>query len=318
MSLKFYYGLKSKNIEVTNIIMNKCKYNNILFIPADDFNRGKLFGDPVFGVLKSIFVNDVKNNMCEYDVNTEIYIDLDTNNIYTENLPEHIEKQFPNNITKETAILKDIQNKLKIDYGTFYEEYPEQIMTTKYITGNEKILEIGSNIGRNTLIMGYILKQHNSNKLVSLECDSDNFNKLKHNRDINNLTFYVENSALSKRKLIQKGWNTIVSDVLIDGYKNVNIINLDELYKKYNIEFDTLVLDCEGAFYYILHDMPEILNNINLIIMENDYESISHKNYVDSVLCRKNFKVVYSKSGGWGECSKNFYEVWKKDDLQES
>lgn len=316
MSFKIYYGTKSKNIEVTNIVINKCRYNNILFIPSDDCNRGILFGDPVFGILKSIYINDIKYNyMYEYDVNTEIYIDLDTNNIYTENLPEHIEKQFPNNTSKERLILKNIQNQLVINYGTFHEEYPEQIMTTKYITGTEKILEIGSNIGRNTLIMGYILKQQNSNKLVSLECDSDNFEKLKYNRNINNLTFYIENSALSKRKLIQKGWNTIVSDVLIEGYKNVNVINLHELHKKYNIEFDTLVLDCEGAFYYILQDMPEILNNINLIIMENDYESISHKHYVDNILSSTNFKVIYSKSGGFGECSKNFYEVWKKEKL---
>ena len=313
MSLRFYYGVKRQNIEVTNIVINKCKYNNIIFIPSDDFNRGKLFGDPVIGVLKSIYIQDMKsNNTFSYDVNTEIYVDLDSNNIYTENLPEHIEIKFQNNTIKERLVLKNIQDQIKIDYGTFLEEYPEQIMAVKYISGKEKILEIGSNIGRNTLIMGYILKQQNSNKLVSLECDTDNFKKLEHNRDIKNFTFHIENSALSKRNLIQKGWNTIVSDVLIDGYKKVNSINLENLYKKYNIEFDTLVLDCEGAFYYILQDMPEILNNINLIIIENDYESILHKNYVDKVLNSKNFKVVYSRSGGFGECSNNFYEVWKK------
>jgi FkbM family methyltransferase len=314
MSLKFYYGIKTKKIEITNIVMNHCRHNDILFIQSDDFNRGKLFGDPVVGVLKSIYIHDTKSNY-DYtcDVNTEIYVDLNNNNIYTENLPEHIEKLFPNNIVKERLILKNIQEKLKINYGTFHEEYPEQIMAVKYISGNEKILEIGSNIGRNTLIMGYILKQQNSNKLVSLECDTDNFEKLKHNRDINNFTFHIENSALSKRNLIQKGWNTIVSDVLIDGYKKVNCINLENLHKKYNIDFDTLVLDCEGAFYYILQDIPEIINNINLIIIENDYESILHKNYVDKILYSKKFKVVYSRSGGFGECSDNFYEVWKKE-----
>ena len=68
---------------------------------------------------------------------------------------------------------------------------------------------------------------------------------------------------------------------------------------KYNIEFDTLVLDCEGAFYYFLMDMPEILNNINLIIMENDYKYISQKNYIHNVLSINNFRVEYSESGGW-------------------
>jgi hypothetical protein len=132
---------------------------------------------------------------------------------------------------------------------------------------------------------------------------------------MNNFHFHIENAALSKRKLIQMGWNTICSDVLLDGYKNVNIITLEELNQKYNIHFDTLVLDCEGAFYYILMDMPEILNNINLIIMENDYHDISHKKYVDSILKQYHFYNDYTEAGGWGCCYNNFFEVWKKSIL---
>jgi len=79
-----------------------------------------------------------------------------------------------------------------------------------------------------------------------------------------------------------------------------------------------LVLDCEGAFYYILMDMPEILNNINLIIMENDYHDINHKKYVDSILIQNNFYVEYSENGCalakqiFPQTFENFYEVWKK------
>jgi hypothetical protein len=59
-------------------------------------------------------------------------------------------------------------------------------------------------------------------------------------------------------------------------------------------------------------DMPEILKNIKLIIMENDYHDISHKNYVDSILNKYNFYNHYQETGGWGCCYDNFYEVWKK------
>jgi len=76
--------------------------------------------------------------------------------------------------------------------------------------------------------------------------------------------------------------------------------------------FDTLVLDCEGAFYFILMDMPEILNNINLIIMENDYHEEAHKNYIDNVLLENGFIRHYYESGGWGPCYDNFFEVWKR------
>ena len=117
---------------------------------------------------------------------------------------------------------------------------------------------------------------------------------------------------MSKTKLIQNGWDTIRSDVLFDGCKWVNTITLDDLKNKYNICFDTLILDCEGAFYYILMDMPEILDNINLIIMENDYHNMSHKNYVDEILIKNKFYIDYAESGGWGCCSCFFFEVWKK------
>jgi FkbM family methyltransferase len=205
--------------------------------------------------------------------------------------------------------LKKLHKKLKIKYGNFNEELPEQEMVVRYLTGDEKVLEIGGNIGRNSLIIASII---NNDNFVSLESDAGISKQLEENRNLNNFKFHIENSALSKRKLIQKGWDTKPSNVLEDGYKWVNIINLEELNRKYNIVFDTLVLDCEGAFYYILKDMPEILNNIKLIIMENDYHDISHKKYVDSVLKKYYFFCDYTREGGWGCCKNNFFEVWKK------
>ena len=209
--------------------------------------------------------------------------------------------------------LKEIHNKLKINYGSLTEELPEQKMVVRYLKGDEKVLEIGGNIGRNSLVIAYILGNNNANNLLVLETDKNIFNQLNENRDLNNFNFKIENSALSKRKLIQQGWNTIVSDKLLPGYTDVNIISYKELKQKYNIIFDTLVLDCEGAFYYIIKDMPEILDNIKLIIMENDYTDISHKNYIDSILKLNNFYVDYTEGGGWGPCANNFFEVWKKN-----
>ena len=214
-----------------------------------------------------------------------------------------------------TAKLILYHNNLKLDFGTFNDEFPEQIMATMYLKGHEKVLEIGSNIGRNSLIICSIL--NNDSNLVTLESDINIANQLKHNRNINNFNFHIENSALSKRKLIQKGWDTIESDALesdtlLEGYTKVKSITWEELNEKYKIDFDTLVLDCEGAFYYILLDMPEILENIKLIIMENDYYDYSHKIYIDEQLRKNNFYRSYSKIGGWGHFYNNFFEVWVK------
>ena len=199
-----------------------------------------------------------------------------------------------------------------MDYGTFDEELPEQLLVCKYLIGQEKVLEIGGNIGRNSLVIASILNKINNHNFVTLESNSDICKQLIHNRDLNNLTFHIENSALSKRKLIQIGWETKVSDVVLDGWSSINTITYPELCHKYNIDFDTFIIDCEGAFYYILLDMPEILKNVHLIIIENDYRIYQHKKYVDAILKDYHFYVDYSEAGGWGEGYNNFYEVWKK------
>jgi len=100
---------------------------------------------------------------------------------------------------------------------------------------------------------------------------------------------------------------------LLTEYKNVNIITYSNLCEKYKINFDTLIIDCEGAFYYILLDMPEILENINLVIIENDFNDINDKIFVDSLFKKNGLKVEYTESLYLNRlCGNNFYEVWKK------
>jgi FkbM family methyltransferase len=183
-------------------------------------------------------------------------------------------------------------------------------MAAMFIERENKVLEIGGNIGRNSLIISSLLE--NSRNHVVLESDPIIANQLLENRDINNLHFHIVPAALSKRPLIQKDWDTMISDVVLPGYKRINTIGYDELKETYDIAFDTIVADCEGALYYILQDFPEILNGVNLIIMENDYHNMEHKNYVNWVLEENGFRTIFSQSGGWGPCYHCFFEVWRK------
>lgn len=294
--MKIYYGVYNHIlIDVTSICIEKLANENIITIPCGDLNRARYFSDPLSGIVKKILIEN-NGELTEYDEFTEIKITIS------------------NGITNEIAYRIDklayLHSKLQIKYGGFHDELPEQKMAIRYLTGSEKVLELGGNIGRNSLIIASILE--NSSNLVTLESDINIANQLRENRDLNNLHFHIECSALSNRKLIQRAWDTIPSDILLDGYNWVSTITLENLKNKYNIAFDTLVLDCEGAFYYILMDMPEILNGINLIIMENDYWDISKKNYIDDTLKNNNFVADYAESGGWGPCSNNFFEVWKR------
>jgi FkbM family methyltransferase len=296
--MKIYYGTTNNHIDVTTICLEKLMTGNIIDIPNGDHQRASYFTDPLVDIKKKIIIEN-DNAITEYDDSIRIKINIlnNTTNTISEN-----------DINDKLSI---IHSNLKINHGTFNDELPEQKMVVRYLTGSEKVLEIGGNIGRNTLVIASILGS-NCNNFVTLESDLNIAKQLEENKFLNNFNFHIENSALSKRKLIQQKWDTIPSDILLDGYTWVNTITLEELKIKYNIEFDTLVLDCEGAFYYILIDMPEILNNIKLIIMENDYWDISKKNYIDNILKENNFNRDYVEGNGWGPCRDNFFEVWNK------
>jgi FkbM family methyltransferase len=292
--MNIYYGTSRNNINVTEICHHQLKKNQVITIPSGDKIRANYFTDPIENFSKSIFIES-REGVTEFDEHYEIQIDCSTGKVTGE----------PDNFIK----LLKIHSTLKLNHGSFRDEFPEQQMAVKYLKGKEKVLEIGGNIGRNSCVIGRLLDHSD---FVSMECHPIISEQLKENRDLNGLTFHVENAALSKRKLIQRGWDTMPSDTLLEGYSPVHTITYQELKEKYKIQFDTLVLDCEGAFYYILLDMPEILDNIQLIIMENDYHDYTHKLELDAILIEKGFCVDYTEAGGWGPCYSHFFEVWKR------
>lgn len=309
------YGVEGKNIDVTMTVYNKLIKQNILYIPDGDANRAFYFTDPVPYVVKSVFITDPEKKTTKYDDTTKIYIDLNNDKIFTNKdvVPEYIKNIHVDYKEK----LSEIHEKIKIDFGDFSEEYSEQMMAIKNLTGNEKVLEIGGNIGRNSLLISYLLNQKNNNQLVTLESGKTIYQKLLHNKRKNpQLDFFIENSALSSKPLKQNKWDTSFYDGgdLENDYEIVNTITFQELQEKYKIEFDTLVLDCEGAFYYILLDMPEILDNIKLIMIENDFKEEEQKKYFDETLLKRGFYNSYSEDLiiGPGNIRKNFFQVWKK------
>ena len=282
--MNILYGVENNYVNITE------KVKESLVIPYRDLNRASLYGDHVVGVLKHINIDGQI-----FDENNRLEIDFKRNIITTKNIK---------------SILNNIHSKSKLLYGSFNDEFPEQLMAVSFIKPDDVVLEIGGNIGRNSVVIANLL--NDSSNLVVLESDANISNQLEENKIVNNLSFHIESSALSKRKLIQKGWDTIPSDKVLPGYKEVSIISFDEIEKKFSKKFDTLVADCEGALFYIFQDFPEMLTSINTIIMENDYYILSQKEKVDEIMTLNGFKVVYTETGGWGPCFNRFFEVWQK------
>ena len=104
--------------------------------------------------------------------------------------------------------LLNIHKQLKLKFGRFTRELPEQEAIAKLLPSNAKVLEFGGNIGRASLVINYLLeKKYKGNHLV-IESDFLIANKLKINKVINNAKFKIYNGAISKVPLIQRGWIT--------------------------------------------------------------------------------------------------------------
>lgn len=94
--------------------------------------------------------------------------------------------------------LEYIHRKIILKHGNWEEEYPEQLMSCKFINPDSCVLELGANIGRNTMVIASILTDDKN--LVTLECNPIIVNLLNDNKNSNHFSFNIEASALSKHK----------------------------------------------------------------------------------------------------------------------
>jgi hypothetical protein len=214
--------------------------------------------------------------------------------------------------------LTNLQNSLILKYGNFSSEIIEQTMVYNFLDANSKVLELGSNIGRNSLIISKIL--NDSSNLVTLEMDSIFYNYCLENKNLNNLNFNIENAAMSYKPLYYQekphgeGGGYCVLQKFTEDYKLVKTVTFEEIEQKYNICFDTIVCDCEGGFYFIIKDNPNVLQNIKTLIIENDFSSIEHKNFLNELLLKFNFERIFVEPLKFGNfpCKDFFWETWKK------
>ena len=325
--MKILYGYDNNNyIDITADVFKKCLKDDGIRIPSGDGNRCDIIGyDPYPNILKHIMIVDHNNNAYLYTATKDIYIAIksisqqlkeDTNpKIWWENVGKLI---------KDPVLrLNELQKRFNLpiyEHGGFESEYPEQLMIMRYVNENDKVLEIGGQVGRTSHIIQTIV--NNPKHHVIMECDPKTAQKLRTNLNFNTYTnAIIETAGLSHVKLYMTGGGVdaprhFEGDIPPSAVE-IPTITYANLCKKYDIDFDVLVADCEGSLYYIFKEDPDMLNNIHTVIMENDYHELAHKQAVDSILTSKGFKVVYKERGvpwaSWSPCYEYFYEVWKKD-----
>lgn len=212
--------------------------------------------------------------------------------------------------------LQFIHNKVKFEpEGELENEYIEQLMLVEFINGDEKILEFGANIGRTSIVASTLLD--NDKNLVCIE-PGDEVGKLENNKLLNNRNFSIFGGALSYRPIWKPkdSWQSTTDPNHSDEHVALSTLTFEEIEEMHNITFDTFLIDCEGAFYNILQDNPNILKNIKKIFIENDFDQTRNdKELVHQAFRDNGFKVIKEYPIDhwiWGQVS-NFWQVWVKD-----
>lgn len=323
--MKFYYGYdKEHYVNITTTVFEKCLKDNGIYIPASDDERREIVGyDPYPNIRKHILIIDHAGNESIYTStkNVEIRFDSLTKQLEDAKNPKvwwnAVGKYIEDPVERLAALQKRI-NLHHFGHGGFEYEYPEQLMAMRHVKEDSRVLEIGGNIGRTAHIIHTIV--NNPHNHVIMECEPEMASKLRHNLDLNTYTgARIETRALSKTKLYKVGdypRPLDAAEVTADTIEMPSI-SYSELCRKYAVDFNVLVADCEGSLFYIFKEDPNMLDRIHTVIMENDYYDVDHKKMVDVILKMKGFKLVYQEKGvpwaSWSCCYDYFYEVWKKD-----
>ncbi len=334
--MHIFYGNGDTYSDVTEAAMTCCFDGTRIFIPSGD-TASYFFPDPIPGYLKNvIMLREFDSGMeCRcFGPGNEIRIfptDAEQRQI-AETLDRANTGQSRRIVQPPTAFDTDAKinfyhSQLRLTGGDITHEWREQSMAVNFLKPDARVLELGSNIGRNTLLIACILEDPRN--LVTVECNPFFVELLRNNRFANRLDFHIEAAALSHRKLMQstdncrfgsaaEAWEAIPAEELPPGYEWIPTVTFSELEAKYDLRFDTLVADCEGALFYILEDDPELLTNITTIILESDYRVVEHKRSVEGVFAAYGFERVYSEALVPNltelpqECADSFWEVWKR------
>lgn len=140
----------------------------------------------------------------------------------------------------------------------------------KYLPPEAKVLELGSCLGYVSCLINNILIHKDQH--IAMEANPNLIPWIEKNREANNCSFHVENSIVSPHKI-----NTFYIHKLIVGGSTkrktpkkteVPGFTIIDLQKKYNIDFDTLVMDIEGGELNLLRNFKGHISGFKRIFFE--------------------------------------------------
>ena len=161
-------------------------------------------------------------------------------------------------------------------------EVTEQELSDKYINSSDVVLELGARYGTVSCLVNKKLRDKKLHYVV--EPDSRVWNALEKNKILNSCEFNIIKGVIGEKKYKLQG----------DGY-GTTVIESDETdiktFSLPEIDFNTLIVDCEGCFENFYRENKVFVNGLDKIMYETDYPDKCDYNFIQSELLKAGFKI---------------------------
>ena len=299
----------SKHLDTNWIYINKSAYSRILDWTFEKYHAidrylcdSKYFNNIVIFPVLSIQYPSVSDTQGVGKIYDYVSDTQGVGKIY-----DYVFKLFNNSIIDNFVFYNE--NNILIDKNK--EEFIEQRQVKQYLNPNSVVLELGARYGTISCIINKII--NNPKNQVSVEPDNRVIEALKNNMKNNNCNFHIIEGFISKKKLdlINKDNYYGYGTTSIKSNKTtIKSYTLEEIEELYNLNFDTLIADCEGFLEEFFDENPKMYKQLKCVIMEHDYPEKC--NYV---------KIMHNlKLNGFVEIEHDTHSVprtvWKKNQPQ--
>lgn len=168
-------------------------------------------------------------------------------------------------------------------------ENNEWQLAEKFVKPHHKVLELGARYGSTSIVINKILME--KQKQVSVEPDFNVWDSLEKNRQENNCEFIILKGSISKQKesIIQQGYSTFT---FYDEKGHIDIFDLWEIQKNFDVSFNALIADCEGCLSKFIDDYPEFFQQLELVIFEQDCSNICNYGKLKELMIKNGLKQV--------------------------
>jgi FkbM family methyltransferase len=195
----------------------------------------------------------------------------------------------------------------RIGKGDFLPGHEEHILARFAPKEGDTVIDIGAHIGRYTITSS---KQvGDSGKVVAIEADPNNFQLLKRNIELNNLTNvlplnYAVFSTKTKMKLYEQLASAKYNSLMLaraaesKNYVEVNADTLDNILNQNGVnQVNWIKIDVEGAEFEVLKGSTETLSNenVSLFVEIHNIEDPSHYDNIVDFLKYRNFEMTFQQ-----------------------